>query len=286
MPFKLGIITDELSDDLGAALAFIREYQLPDCELRQIWGKNVMSLSAAEIKDAKSVISDSGVNVSCIASPLFKWNLPEEPAKPAERDEFGAHYSEQDCGRLLTRAFELAHFFGAPKVRIFSYWRVENPELAYPYVRDRLAQAAESASKNGVLLAVENEMVCNVGTGEELGRILKDINSPHLRGLWDPGNAAMLGETPYPEGYRRVEGLFEHLHVKDVAKKPQTEHLRWAPAGAGFIDWRGQFQALVDCHYGGGISLETHYRRADGNKIESTRESLLGLLKIIHDAES
>jgi len=28
------------------------------------------------------------------------------------------------------------------------------------------------------------------------------------------------------------------------------------------------------------MSLETHYRRADGNKLESTRESLEGLLKI------
>ena len=29
------------------------------------------------------------------------------------------------------------------------------------------------------------------------------------------------------------------------------------------------------------MSLETHYRRPDGNKVESTRESLEGLLKVL-----
>ena len=29
------------------------------------------------------------------------------------------------------------------------------------------------------------------------------------------------------------------------------------------------------------MSLETHYRRKDGNALESTRESLEGLLKIL-----
>jgi L-ribulose-5-phosphate 3-epimerase len=66
-----------------------------------------------------------------------------------------------------------------------------------------------------------------------------------------------------------------------VKKEPQSEQLRWAPVGKGFIDWRGQIKALVDDHYEGTMSLETHYRRPDGNKLESTRESLEGLLKII-----
>ena len=34
-------------------------------------------------------------------------------------------------------------------------------------------------------------------------------------------------------------------------------------------------------HYSGTMSLETHYRRPDGNKAESTRESLQGLLKVV-----
>jgi sugar phosphate isomerase/epimerase len=51
--------------------------------------------------------------------------------------------------------------------------------------------------------------------------------------------------------------------------------------GGGVVDFHGQFQALVKDGYDGTMSLETHYRRPDGNKVESTRESLEGLLKIL-----
>ena len=56
-----------------------------------------------------------------------------------------------------------------------------------------------------------------------------------------------------------------------------------APVGGGFIDWRGQLKALRDDHYDGTMSLETHYRRQDGDAFESTRESLLGLFGILKE---
>jgi hypothetical protein len=34
------------------------------------------------------------------------------------------------------------------------------------------------------------------------------------------------------------------------------------------------------------MALETHYLRADGNKLESTRESLEGLLKLLNESAS
>ncbi|MGH9352800.1 MAG: twin-arginine translocation signal domain-containing protein, partial [Terriglobia bacterium] len=43
LPFTLGVITDEISDDLDLALDFIKSYGLHGCELRDIWGKNIMN---------------------------------------------------------------------------------------------------------------------------------------------------------------------------------------------------------------------------------------------------
>ena len=121
-------------------------------------------------------------------------------------------------------------------MRIFSYWRVEDPDKAYPYVRDRLAKAAQLAAKNDIILVLENEHSCNVGTGKELGRLLKDVNSPNLRGVWDPGNATMLGEIPFPDGYKRCAGMFPHMHIKDSrqeARRPASSNgRRWAAASS------------------------------------------------------
>ena len=280
--FKLGIITDELTGELQDALPFLTGYHLHWCELREMWGKNIMNMSKEELARAKKLITDAGLQVSDVGSPIFKWNLPQMPAKANEkRDEFKANFVESDADRLLHQSFDLARHFGTNKVRIFSYWRVEDPQKAYPYVRDKLADAARLAAKAEIVLVLENEHTCNVGTGRELGHLIKDINSPALRGNWDPGNAAMLDEIPYPNGYEAVKGQFAHMHIKDVRKNAVTGKKEWAPVGGGFIDWKGQMQALHKDGYDGTMSLETHYLRADRNKVESTRESLEGLLKIM-----
>lgn len=281
--FKLGIITDEISKDVEQALDFISSYSLAYCELRELWGKNIMNAPEDQLERAKALIEKHNLHVSDIGSPVFKYNLPELPARAEKRDTFHANFTDQDTPKLLEQSFRLAKFFGTNKVRIFSFWRVDDPEKVYANVRDRLAKAADEARKAGILLVLENEHECNVGTGRELGRVLRDINSPNLKGNWDPGNAAMLHEIPYPDGYREVKGLFAHVHVKDVRKDAKTEKLKWAPVGGGFIDWRGQLKALFADHYDGTMSLETHYRRPDGNALESTRESLLGLLGILKD---
>ena len=278
--FKLGIITDELTGQLEEALPFLSGYQLHWCELREMWGKNIMNLSQEELDRAKKLLAKHDLAVSDIASPIFKWNLPQMPAKEEKRDVYKASFVEEDANRLLEESFKLARFFGTRQVRIFSYWRVEHPEKTYAMVRDRLAQAAKVAAKNDMVLVLENEHACNIGTGKEMGPLLKEINSPGLRGNWDPGNAAMLDEVPYPDGYRAVKGFFSHVHIKDVRKNAAGKK-EWAPVGGGYIDWKGQMQALRKDGYQGTMSLETHYLRPDRNKVESTRESLEGLLKIL-----
>jgi hypothetical protein len=70
--------------------------------------------------------------VSDIGSPIYKWNLPQMPAKSVEkRDPVKASFVEEDAGKLLEQSFKLAHFFGTRQVRIFSYWRVREPEKAW-----------------------------------------------------------------------------------------------------------------------------------------------------------
>ncbi len=130
---------------------------------------------------------------------------------------------------------------------------------------------------------LENEATCNVGTGKEPGRIVRHANSPHLRGNWDPSNAGVLGEAPYPNGYQDVLGLFVHMHVKDRKKDAQRGELRWVTLGSGFIGFKSQFRALRQDGHNETISLETHYRRAARNALESSREPLEGLLKILNE---
>ncbi len=278
--WKLGIITDEITQDFEQALKFLSSYSLGYCELREIWGKNIINAPQEDLARAKKLLRKYDIRVSDIASPLYKYDLPEMPAPATKGDIFRAQFTDRDTDRLLNRAAEIAHFFNTPYVRIFSYWRVASPEQAFPYVRERLAKAAAFARSHVMVLLLENEHTCNVGTSAELARMVKAVNSPHLRGVWDPGNAIALGEAPLPTGLDAVRGLFDHMHVKDVRR--DGEKWTWLPVGKGVADYPSIFKTLKQENYTGTISLETHYRRADGNPLESTRESLEGLLKILN----
>ena len=285
---KLGVITDELTEDFAKALDFISQHSLAYCEVREMWKKNLVNLSQEELERAKELIEKHHLRVSEIASPIFKYQMPGMPSlHPNLGDTFkAADLTDNDTEPLLERVFKLAPYFGTSKVRVFSYWRVQEPEKAYPYIRDRLAKAAALAAQHKITLLLENETDCNVGTGKELGRMVREVNSPNLRAMWDPCNAVRLGEVPYPDGYRHVQGLFPHMHIKDIKKDPATGKYQYVPVGKGMIDYRGQFQALRDDGYDGTMSIETSYVRPDGDKLEATRECLEGLLGVLKSANA
>jgi len=92
---------------------------------------------------------------------------------------------------------------------------------------------------------------------------------------WDPGNAAMFGETPYPDGYNLLpKNRIGHCHCKDAIKT--AKGVEWAAMGKGIIDWAGQFRALKKAGYKYAVSLETHWR-GGGTPEASTRQSWLGM---------
>src|SRR5215472_16603253 len=79
-PFKLSIITDEITQDFGQALEVAsKEFGLGYVELRGIWGKNVMTLDEKEIAEGRRLLDRYQMKVTDIASPLFKVDWPGAP---------------------------------------------------------------------------------------------------------------------------------------------------------------------------------------------------------------
>ena len=102
--------------------------------------------------------------------------------------------------------------------------------------------------------------------------------------VWDPANAAVQGETPYPDGYNLLpKDRIGHCHCKDLARKDGGNGHKWAAMGRGMIDWVGQFQALKRDGYQYGFSLETHWRGA-GTPEASSRESWAGMKEKMQQA--
>jgi sugar phosphate isomerase/epimerase len=216
--FRIAAITDEFSPDLETAANSMAEIGMTGAELRMLLGKNVMDLSDEEIGRAVEIARAHGLEILSIASPLLKCVLPDAPAvdERFQQDMFAAKHTFADQPRLTARAFAIAEKTGAGIIRVFSYWRTVNPDACFDRIVDALGKLAHQAAERGVTIGIENEHACNIGTGEETARLLAALDHPNLKVVWDPANALVAGENPFPEGYGRIPPVrIAHVHAKD-----------------------------------------------------------------------
>jgi L-ribulose-5-phosphate 3-epimerase len=285
-PFRLAVINDEISQDFDHAChVAAMDFGLHWIELRAMWNKNIATLNDQEVDQSKKILAKYNLRVTDLASPLFKVDWPGAPrSKNSERrDQFHADedYKQQDA--VLERCIELAKAFGTDRIRCFDFWRLDDPKPYRAAINERLRQAAERCAKDNLILLLENEMSCNTATGEESAAVLKAIPNKNFMLNWDPGNAAALGSTPFPNGYDLLpKERIGHCHCKDVTRQAGGKY-EWAPVGAGVVDWVGQLKALKHDGFHHALSLETHWRGA-GTPEASTRISMAGLKKVLGEA--
>jgi L-ribulose-5-phosphate 3-epimerase len=278
-PFRLAVINDEITQDFEKACQIVAsDFGLHWIELRSMWNKNVTELTAKEIDDAKRVIEKYKLRVTDIASPLFKTDWPGAPrsSQSETRDQFHAGFDASAQDKLLERCISLAKAFNTDRIRCFDFWRLDDQKPYRAAINAKLRQAAQHCAKDNMILLIENEMSCNTATGEEAAAVLNAIPNKNFMLNWDPGNAAAIGSTPYPDGYRLLpKDRIGHCHCKDMIRKPDGKY-DWAALGSGMVDWVGQLQALQRDGFRYGLSLETHWRGA-GTPEASTRISMDGL---------
>src|SRR5262245_31655112 len=271
VPIRLAAITDEFSPDLDVALDAMKSVGMTGVELRTIGGRNIVELSDDDIERSVAAARARAMEIVSIASPLLKCVLPEGPPVDDrfQQDVFGSPFTFEDQPRLTKRVFEIARLTGARIVRVFSYWRTVDPPRCEARVVAALHDLAEQALKDGVRIGLENEYACNVGTAAESARLLERLPHPNLQLIWDPANAFILGDTPYPDGYRLLpRERILHVHAKDCVMRDGRPV--WGPIGDMGIRWDGQIRALSQDGYHGWLSLETHWKGPSGDTLEAS----------------
>ena len=280
--FNLSVLTDEISQDFGHACEVASQaFGMGHVDLREVNGKNLMKWDAAQIADVQRVLERFKLRVACLATPVFKVDWPGAPKSPfsPKRDEFGADFDFKQQGDLLEHAFELAKTFKTDRIRIFDFWRLEDPKPHRAAIDEVVRDAAAKAGKRGLTLVLENEYACNTATGAEAARLLSAIPDKALEITWDPGNAQFRDEVPFPGGYEKIpKGRIGHMHCKDAVRADGK--WVWMAMGRGVIDWAGQFRALKNDGYRHAVTLETHWRGA-GTPEESTRQSFAGMKELL-----
>jgi sugar phosphate isomerase/epimerase len=286
--FKIGVISDEVSEDFDHACYVIsKQFGLHWVELREIWGKNLQTVSDEEIARAQKILAKYDLEVTDISSPLYKVDWPEAPHSQygSKEDLHGADetkFNQQQ--EVLERSISLAKQFKTNKVRCFDFWRIDDVKPYRKAINAKLQEAAEFAAKRDVMLVLENEFECNTATGREAAATLAGIPSRNLALNWDPGNAVMRGELDaYPGGWDALpKDRIHHCHVKNAVKDAAGK-IVWSPVDVGYIDWVAQFKALKGIGYANGVNLETHWKGGGTPEASSVR-SWEGMKKDLQQA--
>jgi len=242
---KLAGFADEISPDLSEQIRVCRELGISHFELRGVNNLNVLDFGPALRREIRMRLADAGMGVASIGSPIGKVRI-NEPWQP--------HFDR------FKIAVELAQFFNAPLIRIFSYYPPEKGQDIRAHrdeVMQRMRAKVDYIRNLDVVLVHENEREIY---GERLAEcldLMRTIDSPRFRFAFDFGNFLQAGERP-ADNWPALKPYTAHIHIKDV----RTSDMKIVPAGEG----DGHIGAiLADAYrsgYRGFVSLEPHLKSA------------------------
>jgi len=240
---------DEISDDLGEQCSTLTALGMSHLEFRGAWGTNVADLTEEQVARAAQTMADAGIAVSSIGSPVGKVPVTADLADHLAR---------------LDRCIDLARRFGAPYIRIFSFY----PEPGRPVeasreaVLSRVATLVDRVAGTGLTLLHENEKGIYGDTPQRCRDILSSVDSPALRAAWDPANFVQVGiDRPFDVGFELLRPWLAYVHVKDA--RAGTGEV--VPAGQGDGQVGQTLAALRDDGFDGFFSLEPHLAHAGAN---------------------
>ena len=263
---KISLITDEISADPETAFELGVAWGVRDFELRGFETQRVPLFTDYQKQRLRELLDEFDVQIIAISPGLFKIPLPARNRErfPLRASDIHLYENWRDAKslvqyhrtELLPASLEYARTLGVNRVIIFSFHRGECSPVNVPEeVLIILKEAAELAEKSGIQLCLEVEDQFWGDTGSRTAGIVAQINHPALGINWDPGNAFVAGEKPYPDGYQAARAFIRHVHFKDVQQKPPGS---FHYVINGEIDWAGQLRALKEDCYMGYISIETH----------------------------
>ncbi|HUU16950.1 MAG TPA: sugar phosphate isomerase/epimerase family protein [Sedimentisphaerales bacterium] len=241
---KLSAFADEVTENFLKQVKYLAGERVGYIEPRFINKKNIMDLTKNELNEAKKMIQDHGLKVSAIGSPIGKVKL-DEPFEP-HLDKF-------------KHSVDLALFFETPYIRMFSYYAPEGKNIDdyRDEVMERMAAKVEVLNDVDVTMVHENEAKIYGHTAEQCVEIVKTIDSPKLRLVYDPANF-VWGEKildNVESCWPVMKPYVVHIHIKDW--KLGAKDVGSIP-GEGDGQIKELLAELAAMNYDGCLTMEPH----------------------------
>jgi sugar phosphate isomerase/epimerase len=237
---KLSGFADEIDTDLKKQIQVLNKLGIHHVEMRGVNGKGLVEYSVNEAKEIKKQLTDSGIQLSSVGSPIGKIKIT---------DDFAPHME------LYKHTVEIAHEMETPNIRMFSFFMPEN-ESYEPYrgkVMDQMGQFVDYAKSNNILLLHENEKDIYGDMADRCLELMKEFYGEHFKAVFDFANFVQCKQDTLA-AYEMLKPYIAYIHIKDALWSDGSV----VPAGYGDGNVEKILTMLKDSGYQGFLSLEPH----------------------------
>jgi sugar phosphate isomerase/epimerase len=237
---KLSGFADEIDTDLSKQIQVLKKLNIHHVEMRGVNGKGLVEYSVGEAKEIKKQLTDSGIQLSSVGSPIGKIKIT---------DDFTPHME------LYKHTVEIAHEMETPYIRMFSFFMPEN-ESYDPYrgkVMDQMGQFVDYAKTSNIILLHENEKDIYGDMADRCLELMKEFYGEHFKAVFDFANFVQCKQDTIA-AYEMLKPYIAYIHIKDALWSDGSV----VPAGYGDGNVEKILTMLKDSGYQGFLSLEPH----------------------------
>ncbi len=294
---KASVITDEFSLEFDEVCEYLQGQDMEYIELRKVWIGNIVQIDDRTLGDAKDIINDAGLKVSCIAGPLLKCLPPSVNPNPKSKVDYSENWKYNYS--LLDRAIEVADLFDTTYIRCFGYngkwpkkevseWDEWEIYQDWSEILKKMKEKLISANK---MFVCENEGGLNRSL-ENMEKIGQDQVDEGFGLLYDMANVAnKFGEEGIltDEWLDRLGKYIQYIHAKGTKPKlkgyattyvnDEKDICRW-PEVLDYFSQRSAEDFIAPAPNPLFLSIETHMGKKNiWEKSEQSLKNLRALLE-------
>ena len=164
--FVFSAFADEAGSTLKEQITALTENGIKYIEPRNINQAGILTYSEDELADIEKQLTQAGIKVNSLGSPIGKYNI---------EDDFAPHFEQ------FKKALTVCKILKTDKMRMFSFF-VKQSDLAThrDEVLKRMNAMTEEAKKHGIMLCHENESNIYGQMPNEVADLMDNVSEARL----------------------------------------------------------------------------------------------------------
>lgn len=221
--------------------------------------------SEEELLAVKQCAEEHGIEISCLTPYNSHFNSLDEELRQTEIAS-------------ISKVIDYCHYLNAHYIRIYAGNLVagdtENLTERRAKLIESLRYLGDLAAQKDVILIVENHFNTMTVSAKDSAALVRDIDHPAVRILYDQANLTFTGNEEYQEAISAQQQYVSYVHVKDLVFRagktfvsssvarpdPSERNVHTRIVGEGILEWPAILTSLREQGYDGWLSLEYERR--------------------------